>query len=179
MYAVVGCNKCANMWLLSDPCGAKTARCPRCRKQHQTKKLKRFFESEDRSAARQARAALLAKKHGDSAAFAEVAHEGDLERLAEDAGIDDREYLERSGLDTAEIEAAGSQATARSNSSKSRDEIVREAVEHAGDGGRPTRAAIVAYATDRDVPENAAEALLEKLTRRGDVSESGGRYRLV
>jgi hypothetical protein len=29
------------------------------------------------------------------------------------------------------------------------------------------------------VPESAAAELLRKLTRRGDVSESGGRYRVL
>jgi len=54
MYAVVGCNECAAMWLLMDPQTSDSARCPRCGKTHQTTKLKRFFESEDREAAREA-----------------------------------------------------------------------------------------------------------------------------
>jgi len=80
MYAVVGCNECAAMWLLMDPQTSDSARCPRCGKTHQTTKLKRFFESEDREAAREARAALLAKKRDESAAFAELDHVSELER---------------------------------------------------------------------------------------------------
>lgn len=174
MYAVVGCNKCNTMWLLSNPRHAKTATCPRCQKQHQTKKLKHFFESDDRAAAQEARAALLAKKHGDSEAFADVAHTAELERLVEDAGVDDHEYLTESGLDADTITEAGEMRTSRS---RSRKEIVQDAIETASD--RPTAAEIHEYAADHGVPKSASEKILEGLVRAGDVSETGGRYRLL
>ncbi|WP_396612061.1 DUF5817 domain-containing protein [Haloferax sp. S1W] len=179
MYAVVGCTDCANMWLLSDPGGSKTATCPRCGRRHQTKKLRRFFESDDRDAARQARAALLAKKHGDSEAFSQVEHVSELDRLVEESGIDDREYLEESGLDADEVFDAGARAErGRASSSGSTDRLtaVKDAI-RAGD--RPTEDEIVTGASERGVPEDKARDLLEKLRRRGEVSESGGRYRLL
>ncbi|AFK20288.1 replication protein H [Haloferax mediterranei ATCC 33500] len=179
MYAVVGCTDCANMWLLSDPRESKTATCPRCGRRHQTKKLRHFFESEDRDAARQARSALLAKKHGDSEAFAEVAHVSELDRQVDESGVDDREYLEGSGLDADEVFEAGEKATQGRNSatgSADRLTIVREAIQ---DGDRPTEEEIVAAASDRGVPEERARDLLDKLRRRGEVSESRGRHRLL
>ncbi|WP_416840838.1 DUF5817 domain-containing protein [Haloferax sp. DFSO52] len=179
MYAVVGCTDCANLWLLSDPRESKTATCPRCGRRHQTKKLRRLFESEDRDAARQARAALLAKKHGDSEAFAQVEHVSELGRQVAESGVDDREYLEASGLDADEVFDAGEQAKrgrAASSGSVNRLTAVKEAVR---DGDRPTEDEIVAAASERGVPEEKARDLLEKLRRRGDVSESGGRYRLL
>lgn len=175
MYAVVGCTECGTMWLLSDPEASDSATCPRCGRTHQTEKLKRFFESEDRSAAQQARSALLAKKQGDSEAFADVDHVSDLESQVEDAGVDDREYLERSGLDADEVFEAGSK-TSNAGSSRSRDEIVRDAVREADE---PTEDGIVAYATDHGVPDQSARDLLQKLVRRGEASRSGGRYRLL
>lgn len=175
MYAVVGCTECGTMWLLSDPDTADSATCPRCSRTHQTAKLKRFFESEDRSAAQQARSALLAKKQGQSEAFAEVDHVSELERQAESGGIDDREYLERSGLDADEVFEAGAD-TATASGSRSRDEIVRDAVRTADDA---TEEGIVAYATDHGVPADATRKLLEKLVRQGEASRSGGRYRLL
>ncbi len=176
MYAVVGCTDCANMWLLRDARTSETARCSRCGRTHRTAKLKRFFESEDREAAREARAALLAKKHGDSEAFAAVDHVADLERAVEDAGVDDREYLERSGLDADEVFEAGARVEGGGSGSRSRDEVVRDAVRETE---KPTADAVVSYATDRGVPADAARDLLEKLTRRGDLSESRGRYRVL
>ena len=186
MYADVGCNTCGALWLLSDPDSSTTAGCQRCGKTHQVQKLKRFFESDDRNAAREARAALLAKKHGDSAAFADVAHVADLEARLDESGIDDETFLTGVGLDPDAIAAAGEVG---SGGSKSRDEIVREAVERAGDTGgsgdgdseddRPTEGEIVAYAVDRDVPAETARTLLERLRQRGEVSEQDGRYRLV
>ena len=176
MYAVVGCNNCSMLWLLTDPGSADSAQCPRCERTHQTSKLKRLFESEDRSAAREARSALLAKKQGDSEAFADVAHVSELEQQAEDAGIDDREYLEESGIDADSVAAASE--TARETAG-SHDEIVREAVREAGGEDRPTESEIVDYAADRGVPEEKTSKLLEKLCRMGDASESRGRYRLL
>ncbi|GAB7095890.1 DUF5817 domain-containing protein [Halolamina litorea] len=171
MYAVVGCTECGTYWLLTDPRESDSATCPKCGRRHQTKKLKRFYETEDREAARQTRAALLAKKHGDSEAFADVAHVSELEAKVEESGLSETEYLEASGIDADEVQAAGD--TSRS-SSRSRDEKVRDAVREGG-----TEAEILSRAVDDGVPRGAAEKLLEKLRRQGEVIQSGGELRLV
>ena len=176
MYAVVGCNECSAMWLLTDPRMSDSANCPRCGKTHQTAKLKRFFESEDRDAAREARAALLAKKHGDSAAFAEIDHISELEHAVNEAGVDDREYLEASGIDADAVSEAGARAEGGESSSRSRTEILRDAVRAVDE---PTEKSIVAHANEQGVPADAARELLTKLTRRGELSESRGRYRVL
>jgi hypothetical protein len=177
MYAVVGCNECGNLWLLSDPGGAETATCSRCGKTHRTKRLRRLAESEDREAARQARAALLAKKHGDSEAFAETAHVAEMEALVDDAGVDDDEYLSASGLDPKAVDEAGERASAGvGGGSRSRLDVVKAGISACDD---PTEDEVVAYAADRGVPEERTRDLLERLTRRGDASESRGRYRLL
>ncbi|MFC6824393.1 DUF5817 domain-containing protein [Halopelagius fulvigenes] len=177
MYAVVGCNECGNMWLLSDPRAQKSANCPRCGKTHQTKKLRRFAEEEDRQAARQARAALLAKKRGDSEAFAETAHVAELERLVEESGIDDREYLEGSGLDADAVDEAAERASKGSQTgSSNRLDVVRDALR---EGDQPTEEEVAAYAEERGIDGETARNVLERLVRRGDASESRGRYRLL
>ena len=176
MYAVVGCNECAAMWLLTDPRTSDSANCPRCGKTHQTAKLKRFFESEDRDAAREARAALLAKKRGDSAAFAEIDHISELERAVDDAGVGDREYLEGAGIDADAVSEAGARAEGGGSNSRSRTEILRDAVRSVDE---PTADDIVEHASERGVPADAARELLTKLTRRGELSESQGRYRVL
>lgn len=174
MYAVVGCNNCSNLWLLSDADTSKTAKCSRCGKTHQTKKLRRFFESDDHAEARQARAAILAGKQGQNEAFQQVDSVAELERQLDGTGISDREYLERSGLDASAVEAAGEVSTG--STSRSRREIVTDALR---DQNRPTEDEVVEYATAHGVPAEAARDLLDKLTRRGEASESRGRYRLL
>ncbi|OYR49496.1 replication protein H [Halorubrum sp. Ea1] len=176
MYAVVGCNECAAMWLLSDPRTSDSATCPRCGKTHRTAKLKRFFESEDRAAAREARAALLAKKRDESAAFAEIDHVSELEHAVDDAGVGDREYLEASGIDADAVDEAGARAEGGGSSSRTRTELVRDAVEAAAE---PTEENVVAHASERGVPAETAREILTRLTRRGELSESRGRYRVV
>jgi hypothetical protein len=176
MYAVVGCSECGNLWLLRDPRTSETARCSRCERTHRTERLKHLFESADRAAAREARAALLAEKRGESEAFADVDHVADLERAVEDAGIDDREYLEAAGVDADAVSAAGERAGSGGGSTRSRDAIVRDAVRRVDE---PTEAAVVEYASDHGVPAEDARELLRTLVRRGEVSESGGRYRVL
>ena len=176
MYAVVGCNNCSNLWLLSDADAAKTANCSRCGKTHQTKKLRRFFESEDHAEARQARAAILAGKQGANDAFQNVDSVAEMERQLDDAGVDDREYLERSGFDADQIDEISAAGDVSQSASRSRREVVTDALR---EQDRPTADEVVAYATDHGVPADAARDLLEKLTRRGEASESRGRYRLL
>lgn len=176
MYAVVGCNKCGNVWLLSDPDESESAQCSRCGKRHQVRKLRRFHESPDREAARQVRSAMLARKGGNKEAYSELDSVADMERQLDEAGVSDEEFLAGSGLDPDEVTEAGQRVTGSRSKSKSRDEIVREAVEEADDSSEE---GIVAYATEQGVPEEAARDLLEKLRRRGEVSESRGEYRLL
>ncbi|WP_435144232.1 DUF5817 domain-containing protein [Halobaculum sp. P14] len=172
MYAVVGCTDCGTYWLLSDPDAQDSATCPRCGATHEARKLRRFFESDDRSEAAQARARLLAEKRGEREAFDRAGTVEQLEREAEEAGIDDREYLEGSGIDADEVSAAGDTGGGRS---KPRDEIVRDALRD----GPVDEDDVVDYATDRGVPASAARDLLNRLTRRGEATETGGEYRLL
>lgn len=171
MYAVVGCNGCSALWILSDP--GETAECPRCGKRHRTDRLKRLYESAERDAARQVRAAMLADRRGERDAFDDLDSVSAMERRLEEAGVGDREYLEGAGLDADAVAAAGESP---SGGSRDRREIVRDAVR---EGDRPTEEAVVGYATERGVPAEAARDLLAKLVRRGEVSESRGRYRLL
>lgn len=176
MYAVVGCNNCSNIWLLSDADAAQTANCSRCGKTHQTRKLRRFFESDDHAEARQARAAILAGKQGANDEFQNVDSVAEMERQLDESGIGDREFLERSGFGTAQIDEIEAASDVSQTSSRSRQDIVTDAIR---EYDRPTEEEIVAYATDHGVPAEAARTLLEKLTQRGEASESRGRYRLL
>lgn len=171
MYAVVGCTDCGNYWLLADPGESDSATCSRCGRRHQTEKLRRFYASEDRDDAREARAALLAKKRGDADAFDEVAHVTDLERAVEGRAVSDEEFLEGSGIDPAEVAAAGASSK---STSRSRDEVVRDGVRE-----RDSESEVLEYAVENGVPRDAAAALLKTLRRRGEVTESGGSLRLL
>ncbi|MFB6252478.1 MAG: DUF5817 domain-containing protein [Halobellus sp.] len=177
MYAVVGCTDCEHLWLLKNARTAETATCPRCGRTHQTKKLRRFVEEEDREAARQARSALLAKQGGNSEAFAETAHVAEMERDIDDSGVGEREYLEGAGLDADEVAAAGERASeGPGGSGSTRLDVVRDALRTLE---RPTADEVADYAEERGVPGEKARTLLEKLARRGEASESRGRYRLL
>ncbi|MFB6195425.1 MAG: DUF5817 domain-containing protein [Haloplanus sp.] len=172
MYAVVGCTACGMLWLLADPGTAESATCPQCGRRHRTAKLKRLFTAEDRETAREARAAMLAEDADATDAFEATPSVAEMEADTEDAVVSDAEYLDAAGVDAdavADVEGG-------STGGSSRPEIVRDALRTLED---PAEDDVVAYATDRGVPADAAADLLGRLVRRGEATESGGTYRLL
>lgn len=175
MYAVVGCADCGGLWLLSDPGSAETATCPTCGTRHRTARLKRLFTAADREAAREARAAMLAERADAADAFESTPSVAEMAAETDEPIVDDREYLDASGIDADAVADAG-ERTSRASEGGSRPEIVREAIERLDD---PDEAEVVAYATDRGVPADAAAGLLDRLVRRGEATDAGGTYRLL
>jgi predicted nucleic acid-binding Zn-ribbon protein len=174
MYAVVGCGDCSALWVVADE--PETTGCPRCGKRHRYGKLKRFVTTADEDHAREVRASMLANRQGEGEAFAEFDSFTEMEGRVEDAGVSDDEYLERSGLDTEEVAAAGDRATEGAGGGTSREETVRAALRELDE---PTADEVVAYAAEHGVPEEYVERALSKLARAGEVVESRGTYRLV
>jgi uncharacterized Zn finger protein (UPF0148 family) len=171
MYAVVGCSECSSLWVVEGR--PETTTCPSCGKRHRFDTLKKFAETDDADAAREARTTLLTSRSDnapdDLDSFTELESKGEIERMS------DEKYLRESGLDAERVTATGERAT-ETRGSQSRMDIVREALsEH----DRPTESEVVAYARERDVPADFTERALEKLVRRGAVSEHRGQYRLL
>jgi hypothetical protein len=173
MYAVVGCGDCRALWVLADPETAETATCPRCRTRHRTTSLRRFVETADREAAREARAAMLADRADAGEAFGATPSVAEMEEAVGEAVVDDEEYLDRQGIDPGAVAAAGEDER---DGPTARPAVVRAALD---DLDGPTEADVVDYATERGVPADAARDLLARLVRRGEATESGGTYRLL
>ncbi|MFP8952047.1 DUF5817 domain-containing protein [Natrialbaceae archaeon A-arb3/5] len=172
MYAVVGCSECSNLWIIEGR--SETTQCPRCGSRRAYEKRKKFVETDDADHAREVRASMLANRQGEGEAFAKVDSFGDLEADVADGVVDEGEYLERSGLDVEAVEAAGDRDPRGPARSGSKKEIVERAL---ADLERPTEDEIVDYAGERGVSAEYVRDALEKLVRRGAVSESRGRYR--
>jgi phage/plasmid primase-like uncharacterized protein len=167
MYAVVGCGECSSLWVVEGR--PETTNCPSCGKRHRFSALKKFAETDDADTAREARATLLRGK--SEHAPDELDSFTELESRAEAGGMSDEEYLERSGIDTERVAAAGERTQ---RGSGSRMDVIRNALTEL-DG--PTESEVVTYAQEHDVPAEFAERALEKLHRQGEVSEHRGRYR--
>ncbi|RKD93272.1 DUF5817 domain-containing protein [Halopiger aswanensis] len=174
MYAVVGCSECSNLWIIEGR--SETTQCPRCGARKAYEKRKKFVETDDASHARDVRASMLANRQGEGEAFAELDSFDALEDEVADGVVDDDEYLEQSGLDVEAVEAAGDRDPRGPTRSGSKKEIIRDALRELE---RPTEDEVVEYAGERGVSAEDVRTGLEKLTRRGDVSESRGRYRLL
>jgi predicted nucleic acid-binding Zn-ribbon protein len=172
MYAVVGCGDCRAVWVVEGR--PETTGCPRCGKRHGYRKLKRFAETEAADEAREARAALLADREDYTEAFDDLDSFAGMDARAEESAIDDATYLEAAGLDAGAISEAGERAERGAGTSSSRKETVTGALAALD---RPTEAEILEYAAERGVPAEYVERALARLVRRGEVSETSGRYR--
>jgi len=170
MYAVVGCGECQALWIVEGR--PERSECPRCGTSRKYEKRRQFVTTDDEDHAREVRSSMLAARQGQSDAFAELDSFAELGEQAAESGIDEETYLAASGIDPAEVAAAGADDTG----TKSREEIVREAVRELDE---PTAEAVVDYAEKRDVPRSYTERALPKLVRSGEASESGGLYRLL
>ncbi|AQL43466.1 replication protein H [Halorientalis sp. IM1011] len=174
MYAVVGCSECDALRVVEGR--PERSECPRCGTSRKFEKLKQFVTTEDPDHAREVRAAMLAKRQGREDAFADLDSFAEMERYLDEAGVDDEEYLEGSGVDTDEVGAAAARAEQGAGGGRSRKETVLAALREQDE---PTAASVVDYATERGVPAAYVRDALEKLVRRGEVTESGGTYRLL
>ncbi|APW96564.1 replication protein H [Halobiforma lacisalsi AJ5] len=172
MYAVVGCSECSHLWILEGR--SETTQCPRCGSRRAYEKRKKFVETEDANHARDVRASMLANRQGEGERFAELDSFDALEDEVADGVVDDDRYLEESGLDVDEVAAAGDRDPRGPSHSGSKKEIVERALEALEE---PTEDEVVDYAGERGVSAEYVRDALEKLTRRGVVSESRGRYR--
>lgn len=173
MYAVVGCSDCSALWVVEGR--PETTQCPRCGSRKQFARLKQFVSTDDPDHAKQVRAAMLAKRQGQAEAFADLDDFATMEMYLDEAGVDDADYLEASGIDPEETKAAGERAGS-DGGSRSRQQIVRDAL---ADLDEPTTDDVVAYASEHGVESDYVERALEKLVRAGEVSESHGTYRLL
>jgi hypothetical protein len=174
MYAVVGCSDCDALRVVEGR--PERSECPRCGTSRKFEKLKQFVTTEDPDHAREVRAALLAKRQGREDAFADLDSFAEMDRYLDEAGVDDEEYLEASGVDTDAVGAAAARAEQGSGGGQSRKDTVLEALREQDD---PTESSVVDYATERGVPAAYVRDALEKLVRRGEVTEHGGSYRLL
>ncbi len=174
MYAVVGCSECSNLWIIEGR--SETTQCPRCGARKAYEKRKKFVETDDAAHARDVRASMLANRQGEGEAFAELDSFDALEDEVADGVVDDDEYLAESGLDVDAVDAAGERDPRGPTRSGSKREIVERALETLEE---PTEGEVVDYAAERGVKPEYVRDALEKLTRRGVVSENGGRYRLL
>ena len=174
MYAVVGCGACHHLWIVEGR--PDTSQCPRCGSRKPFAKRKRFVETDDVDHAREVRASMLANRQGEGEAFAELDSFAELESTVDGGVVDDEAYLEASGIDVETITEAGERASRGPVNHGSKKEIVESALSDLDD---PTEADVLEYAESRGVSPEYTRNALEKLRRRGAVSEHGGRYRLL
>lgn len=153
MYSVVGCADCGSIWIVED--APDTTTCPRCGTRHRFDSLRKLAETEEQAAARRARSTILAERADD------VDGQPDFEEL-ERAVESDRHTM------------TGSTTTREPG--QSREAVVRRAIRTIE---APDDEAIVAFAADNGVPEDAARRVLMGLQRSGQVTAEDGRYRLL
>ena len=173
MYRVVGCSTCEALWIVEGE--PDTTQCPRCRTRHQFRRLQPFVVTDSKAEARDVRSALLAARQDADGAAETLDSVAEIDAVLEDTGISDDEFLGKHGLDAEKIEAEA-EAAIEGPSKKSRRDRVLEAVRELEE---PDESAVIAYATDRGVPEEYAREVLEKLSRTGEITRTSDGYRLL
>lgn len=170
MFAVVGCRHCHALWVVEGRPDATS--CRRCGTRYRYDRLERFATAETAAAAKEARSRLLQDRGDGGTDLDDFAA---LEAEAMDAGMSDEEFLAASGLDADEVADAGDDPAPASDS-RSRREVVLDGLR---DLDSPTAKALRAYAGENGVDPDYVDRALRKLRERGEVSESGGHYRLL
>lgn len=92
----------------------------------------------------------------------------------EGVGMDDVEYLSASGIDPDAVSAAGERSERGTRSSRGQKQTVLDGL---AELDAPTEADVIEYASAAGVPESAAERIIEKLRRAGEVTRTDGVYR--
>lgn len=175
MYSVVGCDECGALWIVEGR--PETSQCPRCGKTRAYEKRRAFVTTDDEDHAREVRASMLAARQGYGDEFAELDSFTEMDEYVEDAGMDDETYLEQSGIDPDETEAAAERSLERTaTNGTSRTETVRAALRELDE---PDERAVVVYATRRGIDADAAKDVLKKLRQSGELIERDGGYRLL
>lgn len=168
MYSVVGCSECQALWTVEGR--PETTQCPRCRTRHRFATLKAFAETETSDAAARVRSAMLAKR-ADEGEFLDPG-EIDLDGV----GVSDDEYLAASGVDVDAVADAERRADASSSGSRSRREVVLDALRELDE---PTADRVREYGSDAGVAASDVDRVLERLRRSGEVTVTDGVYRLL
>jgi hypothetical protein len=174
MYAVVGCSDCSALWIVADR--PETSQCPRCGTTRKHDKRRKFVETDDEDHAREVRSSMLANRQDQGEAFAALDSFAEMEGQIDDAGPSEEDVLEAAGVDTDAVAAAADRADGGAGGGQSRKETVLAALRERDE---PTEDEVVAYATERGVPESYVRETLTKLQRRGEVTEHGGQFRLL
>lgn len=155
MYAVVGCRDCQALWVVEGR--PDTTSCPRCGSRRQFDALRRFAETDDAAEARRVRSALLARRQGHP------------------AGEPDEDPFGTAGGQNGD-QAQGSPDPNAGRTGSAPRAIVRRAVR---DLEEPSRAAVVADATQRGVPATVAHEMLDRLVAAGEIREEEHALRLA
>lgn len=169
MYAVVGCRRCHALWVVEGR--PDSTSCRRCGRRYRYDRLERFAAVETAAAAKEARSRLLQDRRDGGTDLDDFAA---LETDAMDAGMSDEEFLAASGLDADEVADAGDAGPA--SDSRSRREVILDGLRELDS---PTAEAVREYAGEYGVDPDDVDRVLRKLRERGEVSESGGHYRLL
>lgn len=160
---VVVCPDCQNARIVKG--WPNRVQCGRCGSRHTFKSLKKFYQTDDRDAARRAVAKVQAKVGDYMDEFKQASEAGAIDAEVEDM-IAGNEYLEKMGVKGDEIEESKERIEESPSPSKSQNEIVLDAVR---DHNEPDRGDVEAYAEAHEMAGEKALQMLDKFRESGDV----------
>ena len=153
IYSVVGCNNCQTVWIIEMH--PENVKCPRCKKKHKFKKLRKFVETLDIDIARKKRSELISKKMKNSTSEWNI-----IEKNIED--------------NASFIESDQMQEKYRVGENK-KDRLIRIIQESEG----ITESEILRKIENETGEKWKIEKQLEKLLYLGEITENRGKYRKI
>lgn len=166
LYTVVVCPNCEYARVVVRHPQRTT--CGRCQSSRQFESLRHYYQSEDKDAASQVRGAVQAQINGLSDDYEAARERGVIQQTVESVVSDD-EYLQKKGADVEAIESAGERAEQATQRTKSKREIMNDAIRDHGE----SRESVIEYATEHGVEEDWAATYLNRALANGGVT--GGR----
>lgn len=173
LYTVVVCSECQYARVV--PRQPKQTTCGRCQTSKAFRTLKHYYQTEDKRAAAHVRARVQARADNYADEF-EQAVEDDLIFEEVESVISDDEYLRKKGADTEAIEAAEERAEGTQNRTRSKREIMGDAISNHGE----SRESVREYAAEHDISPDWVDSYLDRARAKGMISGSrDGPYRLL
>lgn len=166
LYTVVVCPNCEYARVV--PRTPERTTCGRCQSSKKFDNLRHYYQTEDKDAAADVRAEVQAQVNHLNTEFDEAYEKGLITAEVSDL-ISDNEYLQKKGADVEAIEAAGERAEQATQRTRSKQDIMHDAIQDHGE----TRDSVLEYATDHGIDEEWADSYLNRALANGGVT--GGR----
>lgn len=175
-HAIVGCNRCEKLQLVTNLREQETAECRFCGKTHQADNLRIRYQNGEKDVVREFLSRIRAEQQGYKEEYESMPDFGEMEPDVQEAIVSDEEILRANDLNAAVIDATVEDSVDGMGGGMNRRETVEAALETLTE---PTLDEICDFCESHGVAAADAREQIEKMRMDAEIVESGGTLRLV